>query len=176
MSPITKHILTAAATAILIAGCSSNRVATGEETVPEKIDLNSMKLPLHHQGDKAMLPKAILYKTSGDYRDNVPVKLNDDGSLMSYPAPTDIPENATPVELKSGWLLSPVGVGKGTVFTTYTYDEYRKLAEAPAPEEILKAVIPGARVTITIQVPMTLQEALSNPEAVDNYLSPTPRP
>lgn len=79
------------------------------------------------------------------------------------------------MQLESGWLLSPVGVGPQTVFTTYTYDEYRRLSQPPAPEEILKAVIPGSRVTTTMQVPMTLGEALADPAAVDRYLSSTTR-
>lgn len=66
---------------------------------------------------------------------NVPVKLNADGTLLSYPAPSDIPENAAPVQLESGWLLSPVGVGPQTVFTTYTYDEYRRLSQPPPPRK-----------------------------------------
>lgn len=167
----------AAAALALTAGCSSRRAAAQEEPVPEgqlKIDVTEMK-PNIPGKPAGIMPKAILYKTSGDFRDNVPVQVNADGSLLSYPAPSDIPENARPILLKSGWLLSPVGVSNQTTFTTYTYDEYRRLEEAPSPEEILKAVIPGSRVTITIQVPMTQSEALADPDAVDRYLSPTPR-
>ncbi len=189
-TPILKLALTAIA-AIATAGCTSNRAvnhdgSTTEETTSDvtdtvlpaqlKINPDSMKQTLiPSQGPAGMMPKAILYKTSGDFLYNVPVQINADGSLISYPAPSDIPENATPVKLKSGWMISPVGVGKNTTFTTYTYDEYRKLEKAPSPEEILKAVIPGSRVTITIQAPMTLQQALADPDAVDRYLSPTPR-
>lgn len=187
-SPLLKLALSAM-TAMMTAGCATNRVtdrtaaedsvsekAIPAQPIPIKYNPDSMKpTPILSQGPVNAMPKAILYKTSGDYRDNVPVQINADGTLISFPAPSDIPENARPVELKSGWLISPVGVGKNTTFTTYTYDEYRKLKTAPSPEEILKAVIPGSRVTITIQVPMTLQEALADPEAVDRYLSPTPR-
>ena len=77
------------------------------------------------------------------------------------------------MEFAGGWLLSPVGVSNQTMFTTYTYDEYRNLKKAPTPEELLKAVIPGSRVTATTQVPMTVSEALANPEAVNGYLSPS---
>lgn len=177
------YLLAAAATMALTAGCASRRAnvpPTEEQTAsggnqPEgqlKIDVNNLRPSLSH-GPVAVMPKAIIYKTSGDFQQNVPVQVNADGSLLSYPAPSDIPENAAPVQLESGWLLSPVGVGPQTVFTTYTYDEYRRLSQPPAPEEILKAVIPGSRVTTTMQVPMTLGEALADPAAVDRYLSST---
>lgn len=121
------------------------------------------------------LPKGIVYKTSGDFRENVPVRLNADGTLLGYPAPQDIPENVLPVSLEGGWLLSPVGVGSNTVFTRYTYSEYRQMKEPPSPEEILKSVIPGAKVTATMELPMTLSEALADTAAVNRFLSvPTP--
>ena len=179
------YLLAAAATMALTAGCASRRATvppTEEQTASGgnqqegqlKIDVNNLRPSLSH-GPVAVMPKAVIYKTSGDFRQNVPVQVNADGTLLSYPAPSDIPENAAPVQLESGWLLSPVGVGPQTVFTSYTYDEYRRLSQPPAPEEILKAVIPGSRVTTTMQVPMTLGEALADPAAVDRYLSSTTR-
>lgn len=176
------YLLAAAATMALTAGCASRRANVPPTEEPAsggnqqegqlKIDVNNLRPSLSH-GPVAVMPKAIIYKTSGDFRQNVPVQVNADGTLLSYPAPSDIPENAAPVQLESGWLLSPVGVGPQTVFTTYTYDEYRSLSQPPAPEEILKAVIPGSRVTTTMEVPMTLGEALADPAAVDRYLSST---
>lgn len=123
----------------------------------------------------SMLPKAILYKTSGDYLDNVPVQVAADGTLISFPAPTDIPAGAKPVVLAKGWILSPLGVSSRTVFTKWTLDEYRALKECPTPDEILTAVIPGAKVVMTIQAPMTLSEALADTAAVNRFLTPQPR-
>lgn len=123
----------------------------------------------------SMLPKAILYKTSGDYLNNVPVQIAADGSLIGFPAPTDIPADARPVVLAKGWILSPIGVSTNSVFTKWTLDEYRALKECPTPAEILKAIIPGAKVTITIQAPMTLPEALADTAAVNRFLTPQPR-
>ncbi len=178
MSPTFSYLLSAAATLALTVGCTSKRAAEADELPPvaTPVKIDDMKQnPIPSQGPLEVMPKVILYKTSGDYLNNVPVQLNADGTLLSFPAPTDIPANATPIKLKSGWLISPVGVGKQTVFTTYTYDEYRNLKETPTPEEILKAVIPGSRVTIAITAPMTLEQALADPDSVDCYLSPTPR-
>ena len=43
------------------------------------------------------MPKAHIYKTNGNYNDNVPVTMNADGSqLISYPAPSDISSASAP--------------------------------------------------------------------------------
>lgn len=138
-----------------------------------KINRDSMKQNLNIPVNA--MPKAFLYKTSGDYNNNVPVQVNADGSLLSFPAPSDIPANPQPIVLNQGWLLSPVGVTKNTVFTKWTYEEYRNLPQVPTPQEILQAIIPGAKVTFGISAPMTTQEALADTAAVNRYLGPTPR-
>ena len=170
MNPLFKYVVTAAAMAALTAGCSSSKVSTTEETAPEpsqiKINLPG-ESPLAPRRPAIPAPDATLYKTDGDYLDNVPVRLNPDGTLQSYPAPTDLPADPRPVTLKDGWLLSPMGVSDNTVFTTYTYGEYSRLPAAPSPDELLKAVIPGSRVTATTRIPMTTAEALANPAAAE---------
>lgn len=174
MHPVLNYIIAAAATAALTAGCSSNRNATSTEQLPEASTLRitpSAEGPVAPRRPAIPAPKATLYKTAGDYLDNVPVQLAADGQLMSFPAPTDIPANPVPVRLDGGWLLSPMGVNDNTVFTTYTYAEYRALAAPPSPEALLKAVIPGSRVTITTRIPMTTAEALADPAAVNRLLS-----
>lgn len=175
MKPLLKYALPMTAAIVVTSGCASRRTTPAEEATPEpqlKVDVSNLR-PSLPQGAVGIMPKAVLYKTAGDFRDNVPVQVGPDGALISFPAPTDIPANPAPVEFAGGWLLSPVGVSNQTMFTTYTYDEYRNLKKAPAPEELLKAVIPGSRVTATTQVPMTVSEALADPEAVNGHLSPS---
>lgn len=116
------------------------------------------------------IPKALLYRTSGNYIDNVPVQMGSDGQLISFPAPTDIPANPEPVQLAYGWLLSPVGVSANSVFTKWTYSEYRNLPQTPSTEEIRAAIIPGAKVTMTMQAPMTQSEALADTTAVNQFI------
>lgn len=176
MHPVLNYIIAAAATTALTAGCSSNRnsTETSTEQLPEAATLRihpSADGPVAPRRPAIPAPKATLYQTAGDYFDNVPVQLSADGQLMSFPAPTDIPANPAPVKLDGGWLLSPMGVNDNTVFTTYTYAEYRALAAPPSPEALLKAVIPGSRVTITTRIPMTTTEALADPAAVNRLLS-----
>lgn len=118
-----------------------------------------------------MMPKALAYKTDGDYRLNVPITLNSSRTeIVSYPAPTDINLDMAPVALADGWLLDRRGVGENTAFTTYTYSEYASLSQAPTVEQLLAAVIPGARVTAMQRLPMTLTEALADTAAVNKLL------
>lgn len=107
------------------------------------------------------MPRAVAYRTSGNYDDNVPVTLSADGStLQSFPAPTDVtPEVSTPIRLCDGYLLDRRGISPRSVFTRYTYAEYASLKKVPTTAELLKAVIPGAVVTEIVEFPFTTTEA-----------------
>lgn len=142
----------------------------GDKPIIMRRGLNGLEQPIASVVPTAS-PKGFLYKTSGAYLDNVPIQLSADGlQLISFPAPTDIPLTAEPVELADGWLLSPVGITPSSVFTRWTYAEYRALPQAPTPEEVLAAVIPGAKVTMTMPLPMTTQEAMADTTAVNDYI------
>ena len=83
----------------------------------------------------------IVYKTSKDYSNLVPVIMNDKKTIIiSYPAPTDIfysNKLARPTELKNGYLLDNRGISKNVVFLKYTYEEYSKLTQAPSLKELI---------------------------------------
>lgn len=87
----------------------------------------------------------IIYKTSADYHDKVPVTLNKAGDkVLSFPGPADLFTNgvlALPIKLKKGYLLDLRGIHPNSAFTSYTYDEYRALDKAPSPSELLDRVI-----------------------------------
>lgn len=167
---ISYYILPLVTTAALVAGCSASR-QPANESKPLVIIPGRADREVAEASKPRVLPKAMLYKTDGDFSANVPVQLNDDGSLRSYPDPRDIPADARPVMLAGGWLLSPVGVGYGSVFTSYTLEKYRSMDTAPAPAEILGAVIPGSKVTATIQIPLSLSEALADTAAVNRIIT-----
>lgn len=175
-----KYLIPFLGAGALMTGCASKshpvqgRPASTGESVRPGITEEPVPVPVK---DKAiagappmMMPKALLYKTNGDYLDNLPVQLNPDGSLLSYPSPADIPAGVHPIMLADGWILNPIGVSQRTVFTRYRLEEYRALEKAPTPGEILKAVIPGAKVEITLQAPMTLQEAMADTAAVNRFI------
>lgn len=83
----------------------------------------------------------IVYKTSKDYSNLVPVIMNDKKTtIVSYPAPTDIfysNKLARPTELKNGYLLDNRGISKNVVFLKYTYEEYSKLTHVPSLKELI---------------------------------------
>lgn len=122
-------------------------------------------------GNRAVgvIPKAVAYRMSGDYADKVPIMISPDGEVQSYPAPTDL-VGGTPLELADGWWLDRRGVGQGSVFTRYTYAEYAALPQAPTPKELLEAVIPGAKVTAVMRLPMTMREAEADTAAVNAFI------
>lgn len=104
------------------------------------------------------LPRTVIYKTNGNYDDNVAIRLNPDGSLLTFPGPGDVGEQSVPLRLADGWLLDRRGaVGSGTVFLKYTYREYHALAEPPSTAALKTAIIPGAHVTEAYALPRSVQ-------------------
>jgi len=95
-------------------------------------------------GVKQLAP-AIVYKTTKDYSQNVPVILSaDKKSIASYPAPSDIyykGELAYPTKLADGYLLDNRGVTENVAFTSYTYEEYSRLKSAPTETELMNKII-----------------------------------
>lgn len=73
----------------------------------------------------------IIYKTRADYRNFVPVTLNENRSaIVSYPAPSDVyykGKLAYPTELINGYLLDNRGITAQSAFLNITYEEYSKL-------------------------------------------------
>lgn len=89
-------------------------------------------------------PKAIVYKTTGDYLNLVPVSMDKGKTkIISYPAPSDVYYNgilAGPVILKNGYLLDNRGINENTVFLNYTYEEYSKLDKAPSLNDMMSRI------------------------------------
>ncbi len=123
------------------------------------------------RGTSAAMPKAVIYRTNGDYRLNVPITLDASrSSVVSYPAPTDISPDMEPLCLADGWLLDRRGVSENTAFTTYTYSSYMTLPSAPSPQQLLESVIPSARVVSLKVLPITLSEAVADTTAVNTMI------
>lgn len=115
----------------------------------------------------AMLPRALVYKTSIPCADNVAISLNPAGTaVQSYPAPGDVSAASAPVELPGGWYLDRRGLGPDVAFINLTYEEYSRLKQAPAPEELMKMIIPGAEVTEMRRLDMSPAHAAADTAAV----------
>lgn len=136
--------------AMLMVGCKSSAdTAT--------VDSQIAAPPISGMRPAKAVAKVHIYKTNGDYDNYVPVSLDASRKqIMSFPAPSDLSESSMPVKLDNGYLLDRRGVGENTAFTRYTYKEYMALQEAPAPSELIKAIIPDARVTEIVEMPFTV--------------------
>lgn len=182
MNKLTSLILTilTVISVITLSGC---RTSGKPITVTEGQQKMEVTPGLIRKGDQRIgnskspnmtLPKAVIYKMSGNYAENVPVALTASGELLSYPAPTDLSDYSMPIELGKGWFLTRMGVSTNSVFTKYTFKEYRALPSAPTQKEIMSSIIPGARVVKTISLPMTPNEAAAiareNPEQLLEYV------
>lgn len=174
MKPLAISALMIAATA---SGCSTSANRAGVEAASSAatapVEIATPRRTLTDGGSASMaIPKAVAYRMTGDYANNVPITLTATGRIANYPAPSDITPSQKPVDLGNGWWLDRRGISDASVFTRYTYEEYSRLPQAPSPAELRKAIIPGARVVNATRLPMTLQDALSNPAAAKAALTP----
>ncbi|MCM1070978.1 MAG: hypothetical protein NC210_08180 [[Clostridium] fimetarium] len=167
----------AAAGAILASGCNAAKqggseaaLGAGTDAPTLAVESRPMSAPNERGSAPALIPKAVAYRMSGPYAANVPVTVNAAGEIVSYPAPSDLAPDSEPIDLGGGWWLDRRGVSDNSVFTRYTYAEYRALKTAPTIAELREAIIPGARVSDTFRLPMTTSEAVADPDAAKAVL------
>lgn len=145
----------------------SNNKVIGTETE----EIITAQWPTTGGGSSArIMPNATAFRMSGDYANNVAVTISPDGVLTYFPAPSDITADSEPIEVGEGWWLNNQGLGPNSVFTTYTFAEYASLPSVPTPEQIKGAIIPGAKVTEFIELPMKASQAAGHLDEVRSYL------
>ncbi len=163
---LTKHIgiILAVMLSLPTMSCKSSRQAE-QQTVVASSDVKDKGV--------AAIPYALVYRTNGDYRDNVPVTLSDDGmSIVSFPAPMDVASGkVSPVVLDKGYLLDRRGIGASTAFLNYTYEEYARLEEVPSVEELMKHIIAGSAVVELYRLPVKAMDAVMNPKRCNEYVN-----
>lgn len=119
-------------------GCKTQQISSSA-----LIDTTSTKVA--PQPVQAALVHVIIYKTSKDYRTNVPVVLSEDkGQIISYPHPTDLffgVNLALPTQLHNGYLLDNRGINKNVAFLKYSYNEYSILKDVPTLQELQQNII-----------------------------------
>ncbi len=149
------------AAALCVAACSTAKSSTPQSQPAAGLQIVSMQPT--GSAPAAALPKAVVYRTNGNFINNVPITLSADRKdIVSFPAPSDITDSSLPVELDNGYLLDRRGVGANTAFTIYTYKEYSELKNAPSLKELKEAIIGGAEVVELVVLPMTLPTAMDN--------------
>ncbi len=148
------RLIVIAITAVLTACSTSKPEATATEPVAV-VPVVSKKQPV------APRPKARIYKTTGDYRNNVPVTVVD-GKVVSFPAVSDINPAMLPIVLADNYLLDRRGISVNTVFTSFTYEAYSSLPATPSVNELKAAIITGAVVTEIIELPFDTPTAVGD--------------
>lgn len=164
MNPIPA-LIAAAGALVALGGCSASRKQPAPGIAPAAVTTTPLEKPLQ------AMPRAVIYKTAGNFNQNVPVQAGPGGKIISYPAPTDVsPERSEPLQLADGFLLDRRGISTRSRFTRYTYAEYAALEQAPTEAELIKAIIPGTQITEMYTLPMTPSEAAADTAAVNNII------
>jgi len=118
-----------------ILGCKTNQIVYQKNREIQQ-DYNPKLIPG---------PKALVYKTKGNYNNLVPVIMSEDKSqIVSYPHPTDIKIDdkfQIPTLLHNGFLLDNRGIGLNVAFLKLNYEEYSKLQNAPPIKELFKIIL-----------------------------------
>lgn len=164
-------LLPTIAMTIGIGACNSAKTESNANVLPE-VETTTLRQPAIGGGrPAAFIPRAVVYKTNGDYNNNVTVVVTDNGTgLITYPAPGDVGEQSVPTAVADGWLWDHRGgIGPNTRFLAYTYAEYHALPEAPSVAQLMAAIIPEARVTAAYRLPIPQPRA--NVEAIDSIVS-----
>lgn len=90
-------------------------------------------------------PDVVIYKTTNDYTNNVPVIMDAECTrIVRYPAPADVRRGdayATPIKLDNGYLLDCYGINKNVVFLDYTFEQYEDLSQVPSLDEMMQHII-----------------------------------
>ena len=123
-------------------------------------------------GGKKAMPFAYIYKTNGDFNDNVIINFDPvSNRIIYYPDPKDVSEDVAPIELDDGWLLERQGgISENTAFLKWTYSEYHNLPIVPLLEEIKEAIIPNAKVTKIVRLNMTASAAQNDTVKVNQMI------
>ncbi len=151
---------------LTIAGCATSKKTVDANTsASARTETGVIPIPGKTLGgqEAAVRPMAIVYKTNGNFNDNVPITLSADRKeIISFPAPSDISVSSAPIQLAEGYLLDRRGIGENTAFTQYTYESYSALKQAPSLKLLNESIIRGAEVVEIVRLPMTLTEAIND--------------
>ncbi len=162
--------------ALALSSCGTAKDSAKNTERPDNRSVSTAPVaPVRATGTNTLAarPRAVLFRTNGDYADNVMIRLDGNGNLLYYPAVSDISAGSSSLPVGNGWYLDRQGAAlSGTAFLKYTYAEYAALPVTPSPAELKAAIIPGARVTETQVLPVSPAEAEADPGALKKYLNP----
>ena len=120
--------------------CNGSRNAT-EHGSDANMDTGTEQDQTAQEDGTAATAPVIVYRTKSDRSDQVPVALSSDGKILSYPHPSDVKGDVTPIELGDGYLLDRRGIGTNVAYLDFTYAEYAALQNAPSLAELEARII-----------------------------------
>ena len=126
-----KELIIAVAT-LMAACCGKKDAAQATSSAPES-------------GSGASSPRVLVYRTSTDHANHVPVILSEDKTrIVSYPHPNDLKTGSgypVPAPLGKGYLMDNRGIGLNVAYLSMTYEQYAALTEAPSMETLEASII-----------------------------------
>ncbi len=144
--------------AMAVCACSCHSSKQTQQTqltdIPAPVDgITETPAPIK-PGTTVDVPEySVIFKADDAYLHNVPVSVTPSGSAVIYiPSPSAI--KSQPVRLADGYWLAPIPLTRQSRFTDYTYEAYAKLSESPSPSEVMQHLIPDARPTVIVQLPV----------------------
>ena len=109
--------------ALLTMGCANKRLSSSESGCN-------------------MLRPVVIYKTTSDFSNNIPIGMNETKTeIVSYPGISDVSDNKKPILLDNGYLIDRFGLSVNSVYTSYTYEEYKNLPKQPSIKDLQARVI-----------------------------------
>lgn len=157
-------------------GCSSQKNAEATPKAGLQVARDVASLGNVLPGTTAQtLPKAVVYKTSHDYADRVPVTMNEARTaIASFPDPSDLKTAdgyAKPIALQGDYLLDRRGVNAHTAFLDYTYEEYAALPSVPTLAELKAHLLDTHPIKELYALPITASEALADTARCNAYIA-----
>ena len=130
----------AVATIAAMTACQSSKEANKAEATETEVTetVETKQIPPIAMA----MPRIVLYKTTADFSNNVPVAMDDSKTqIVSFPDPIDVKENKRPTLLDNGYMLDNFGIGKNVVYTDYTFEQYAALEAVPDMETLLQHIV-----------------------------------
>ncbi len=148
--------------AMAVCACSCHSSKQTQQTqlteIPAPVDgITETPAPIK-PGTTVDVPEySVIFKADDVYLHNVPVSVTPSGGAVIYiPAPSAI--KSQPVRLADGYWLAPIPLTRQSQFTDYTYEAYAKLTEAPSASEVMHHLIPDARPTTIVHLPVAASD------------------
>jgi hypothetical protein len=89
--------------------------------------------------------KAIIYKTKGDFSNNIPVIMNSERTrIVWYPTKEDLKYDGKitrPVVLKKGYLLDNNRINENVAYLSFTYEQYFNFKQMPSDSLMMKYLL-----------------------------------